>query len=120
MKFELQDGLKVGIGSDTVVHKSIEIGRITTALMFDAREAAERPMETPGGYQLAISPTRLHIELLRRRIKYIGDIQGPISERELKSLSDDDMEIIATRAQQLDEADEVPTDPRTHQESAAD
>lgn len=120
MKFELKDGLKVGMGDKIVTHKECEIGKVTTALLFEAREAAERPVATNEGHKLLISPTRLHIELLRRRIKRIGDINGPVTEKELKSLSDDDMEIIATKAEELDEAEDVPTDPRTAEESAAD
>lgn len=120
MIFQLKDGLKVGMGADIVVHKECHLLKVTTAMLFDAREAAERPVATPDGYQLVISPTRLRIELIRRRIKSIGDINGPLDERELKSLSDDDMEIIATKAEEMDDADGVPTDPRTGQESAAD
>lgn len=120
MKFELKDGLKVGMGDDAVTHKECEIKKVTTALLFEAREAAERPVSTPDGYQLIISPTRLRIEIIRRRIKRIGDINGPLDERELKSLSDDDMEIIATKAEEMDEADGVPTDPRNSREPATD
>lgn len=120
MKFDLKDGLKIGMGADVTTHKECVLGKVTTAMMLEAREAAERPVATPDGYQLVISPTRLRIELIRRRIKNIGDIQGPISEKELKSLSDDDMEIIGEKMEAMDDAEGVPTDPRAAQESAAD
>ncbi|MGA5655264.1 hypothetical protein [Rahnella contaminans] len=120
MKFQLKDGLKIGMGENIVTHKECEIMKVTTALLFDAREAAERPVATNDGHKLLISPTRLQIEILRRRIKHIGEINGPISENELKSLSDDDVEIIAKHAEKLDDAEDIPTDPRTSQEPAAD
>ncbi|EAR7071120.1 hypothetical protein J8N54_001645 [Salmonella enterica] len=120
MKFQLKDGLKVGLDKDAVIHKECEISKITTFMLTDARLAAERLVPTPTGYELLVSPTRVDIELLSRRIKRIGDINGPISERELKSLSEDDMVIIAKMAEQLDNAEEIPTDPRDNQESAAD
>ena len=120
MKIKLKDGLKVGIGDDADIYHDCDICKVTTAILLEAREAAEKPVQTPDGYQLVLSPTRLHIELVRRRIKSIGDIKGPLSETELKSLSDDDMELIADVVSKMDEADGVETGPRTNQESAAD
>lgn len=114
MKFTLKHGLK--IGDD--VYKDIEITPITTFIIQDSNEAAERPVKTPEGYKLLSSPARLGIEMMRRRIKYIGKIQGPITEKELRSLDDDDIQLINNKIDELDESQDLPTDPRTVAESA--
>lgn len=120
MKFELKDGLKVGMGSDIVVHKEVELKKVTTFMIIDAKVAAERPVLTPEGYELLVSENMLNIEILRRQIKHIGDIQGPISDKELRSLSDDDLGIIFDKAEELAKAGEMPTEGRLGAEPAAD
>lgn len=120
MKFELKDGLTVGMGDDKVTHTEIEVKKITTALLFEAREAAEKPVRTPEGYDLIISPTRLELEIIRRRIKRIGDIQGPIQEKEFKSLSEADINLIAEKVNELDDAEGMDTAGRLGEEPTGD
>ncbi|EHK1092687.1 hypothetical protein JFA41_003845 [Salmonella enterica subsp. enterica serovar Poona] len=114
MKFTLRHGLTVG----TDIYKDVEIIPVTTFMIQDAKEAAERPVSTPEGYKLLVSDSRTAIEMTRRRIKYIGDIQGPISEKELRRLHDDDMQLINEKCMEMDIAQDLPTDPRTVAESA--
>ncbi|EBN1281153.1 hypothetical protein CA052_01235 [Salmonella enterica] len=114
MKFTLKHGLAVG----TDIYKDIEIAPLTTFIIQDSQVAAERPVPTPEGYKLLVSESRAAIEMVRRRIKYIGDIQGPISEKELRRLHDEDMRLINEKCAELDIAQDLPTDPRTVAESA--
>ena len=120
MIFELKDGLKIGMGSDIVVHKEVELRKVTIFLLNDAKIAAERPVSTPDGYKLIVSENTLNTEILRRQIKRIGDIQGPVSEAELRSLSDDDLELIFDNAEELSLAEDMPTEGRLAAEPAAD
>ena len=81
MKFKLQDGIKVGEGSAARVLTEGEFRPLTAADLFAAQEAAETVKVLPGGTPaLIVSNSKLGREILRRAIKNLDDIDGPISE----------------------------------------
>jgi phage FluMu protein gp41 len=107
MKFNLKHGLTVGIDKDKVTHTEIEISKVTTKLLQQAKEAAEKVVPTPTGYELLISPTIMENEILRRRIVRIGDIQGPLQIKEFYSLHEDDIDLIVKNMQEFDKAEDL-------------
>lgn len=96
----LRDGLLL----DDVPQRSVALRDLTARDVLEASEAAEKPVMTADGWTMIISPTRLGAELLRRQIAHIGDIQGPLTMRQLQSLSDVDLQILQGGSEMLDEA----------------
>ena len=84
MKFKLQDGVKIGEGSTARVLMEGEFRSLTAADLFAAQEAAEIVKVLPGGTPaLIVSNSKLGREILRRAIRRLDDIDGPISEEML-------------------------------------
>lgn len=101
----LVDGLVYG-KEEPQTHYQVVLRELTAGDVIEAQEAAERPVPMPrGGVQLMVSQSRLSYELLRRQVKRVGDIDGPLSLAELKRLSTGDLERLDGQAQELDAAD---------------
>lgn len=109
---ELQHGLKYGDATHTtlVLKDHLTAGDIRAAA--EASEKIELVDDGNGNKEVAllISPTRMANEILRRQIKSIGNVQGPLSLAELDKLHQDDLALInqvANRLLELKAAHEV-------------
>ncbi|SQI34936.1 Mu-like prophage FluMu protein gp41 [Leminorella richardii] len=83
----LTTGLKVG----EEYHREVDIQELTAQHMIDADAASERVVESRNGPVLVKSPSRMTYELMRRAVKRIGPINGPISITELGKLTVEDL-----------------------------
>ena len=91
MEFRLKDGLMFGDEPQL----DVETRELTTQDLIEAECAAERLlMDAQGQPVLVVSQVLFNYELIRRQIKRIGKISGPISLKQLGSLSTADMEVI--------------------------
>ncbi len=57
-----------------------------------------------GNKELIVSPTLMGIHSLRRQVKAIGDLQGPMDLDDLNKLNREDFELLQLHAEQLDDA----------------
>lgn len=83
MEIELTNGLQ--IGGERVT--TLTLRRLTTGDLLDSEMAAEQVKLTPQGHQLIASAAVMSAELYRRSVAKIGDLDGPLSMSQLKSLS---------------------------------
>lgn len=94
-EFNLKYGLKLGDDTlkNVVMKSSLSAGEI-----LEASEAAEKLAMVGEGVNkepmFIISPTLMGIESVRRQIVSIGDIQGPISLHQIKSLHEVDLQLL--------------------------
>ncbi|WP_370429593.1 phage tail assembly protein [Actinobacillus pleuropneumoniae] len=101
MKVMLQTGLMFGEEAQL----EVTMRELTTGDLLDAEMAAERLVMTPEGEAvLAKSPALFGYELLRRQIASVGKINGPISMRQLRSLTTEDLNRISLYAQNWESA----------------
>lgn len=101
MKVMLQTGLMFGEEAQL----EVTMRELTTGDLLDAEMAAERLVMTPEGEAvLAKSPALFGYELLRRQIASVGKINGPISMRQLRSLTTEDLNRISLYAQSWESA----------------
>ena len=78
---------------------------LTTGDLLDAETAAERLVMTAEGEPVLVkSPALFGYEILRRQIASIGKINGPISLRELRSLTPEDLNRISLFVQNWESA----------------
>jgi phage FluMu protein gp41 len=96
----LKDGLQVG---DQVLTEA-ELREITAGDVIEAQEEAEKLVQSADGPRLVASPTLVGLGILRRQIKRIGSVQGPISVSELKKLSARDLNLLDVEAKRLEMA----------------
>ncbi|MEN6375324.1 MAG: hypothetical protein ABFD75_11180 [Smithella sp.] len=97
----LKKGLKVG----EVVHTAAVIREATGGDFIEATEEAERLCLTPeGNYILVASPALVGINTLRRQIVKIGDHVGPLTLKEMKLLSGQDIKLLQEAAENLENA----------------
>lgn len=71
--------------------------------IIDASLESEKPVQTPQGWQLLVSPVLLEQHVLRRQVLSIGDFQGPLTMAELKKLSQADLQLLQAAAGELDQ-----------------
>lgn len=91
MEFRLKTGLM--FGDDPQL--DVETRELNTQDLIEAECAAERLlMDGQGNPVLVVSQVLFNYELVRRQIKRIGKISGPISLKQLGSLTPEDLEII--------------------------
>lgn len=105
MQLTLKTGLPFGDGQQRTFERDVELQHLTTAQLLDAEEAAEKVSYTLDGRPvLTSSPFRFGLEVTRRRIKSIGQINGPLSRELLGMLSPEDYEAINTAIREMDMA----------------
>lgn len=104
MEFDLMDGITIGQGTEAETHHHVVLRQPTAADVIDAMQAAEKVVPTPEGYQLVSSPALMGIELMRRQVKKLGSLQGPLSVNNLRLLTGEDMAILQSNIEKLDEA----------------
>lgn len=91
----MQMTLKYGVMFGEEPQTDLETRDLTTADLIEAECAAERLMtDAFGNPILVVSQTLFNYELLRRQIKSIGKIQGPISIKMLGTLHTEDLALI--------------------------
>ncbi len=100
MEVKLTTGLKVG---DKPQITAI-LRQLTTGDLIDANKESEKVIATPTGYTLLTSNAELGVNILRRQIVKIGEIEGPITLETFRKLSTEDFEILQQAAENLDEA----------------
>ncbi|CAM3282997.1 putative prophage protein [Xenorhabdus nematophila ATCC 19061] len=98
MHFELRHGLAYGKDGDTELQFTVELRQLTAGDLIEAETASERVVVTANGPALLSSPALMGYELLRRTIARVGKIQGPLPLVMLKTLHQDDLELIARHA----------------------
>lgn len=102
--FKLDHGLKIGES----IHFDVELRELTAGDIIDAEEDAEKLVNAGSpsapNYVLVRSDIRASMAILRRQIRRIGDINGPINEREIRKLHPDDLFIIQRHAEAMDKA----------------
>lgn len=96
----LAHGLAVG----EKVHLEAAIRELTAGDIFDAQTDAERLVQTEDGPQLVASPSAVGIHTLRRQIRRIGEVEGPLSITELRKLHPIDLERLQREAMTLEQA----------------
>ncbi|CSF50788.1 phage tail assembly protein [Shigella sonnei] len=77
---------------------------LTAKDSIDAESEAERLMETRNGPVLVASPALRGIALLRRQIAAVGQIEGPLSPRQIGQLSERDLSRLMAAVSLLDSA----------------
>lgn len=96
----LAHGLKIG----EVLVKNIEIGELTVKDLIDAGTEAERVIEGGGQFRLATSPAMAGMHMLRRQVKCVGTLPGPLTLEQLLSLETEDFFMLQQAAARLDQA----------------
>lgn len=102
--FRLNHGLPLGKDQDIELQYDVTLRELTVADVLAAQEEAEKVVATPTGYALVMSPTRLGMQTIRRQIRSIGKVQGPLSLNDMGKLHPDDLAIITRHIDGLEEA----------------
>ncbi|EFO0869924.1 hypothetical protein DYP76_24980 [Escherichia coli] len=98
---DLLDGLPFGESREY----RVTFRELTAKDSIDAETEAERLMETRnGGPVLIASPALRGIALLRRQIAAVGQIEGPLSPRQIGQLSERDLSRLMAAVSLLDSA----------------
>ncbi|EMA7647481.1 hypothetical protein ACK2RV_001083 [Yersinia enterocolitica] len=96
MHIQLTHGLSYGKGDEEVKQFDVELRELNAGDLIEAEQASERMVMTPKGPALLASPATMGYEMVRRSIARIGIIQGPLSMALLKTLHQDDLELLLT------------------------
>lgn len=105
MQLTLKTGLPYGDGEQRTFERDVELQHLTTAQLLDAEEVSEKVVYTlEGRPQLTTSPFRFGLEVTRRRIKRIGQLNGPLSRELLGKLTPADYEAINQAIREMDAA----------------
>lgn len=94
IEIKLIHGLKIGdqVLYDVTIKDHLTAGEIREASMAAEKLVmVESPVSGKAEPELIVSPTLMAHEGLRRQIKSIGNINGPISLQELSLLHEDDL-----------------------------
>lgn len=104
--FELEHGLKaVGSGDEPLLYREVGLRELNTNDLIDAQLAAEKVVVHESGKAVAYTSDVLYgLELLRRQIAYIGEVEGPINIKMIRKLDPEDFDLIQRKAQELDQA----------------
>lgn len=101
MTVKLIDGLKVG--EETLT--DVELGDITAGDIIDANQEAEQVrvvvLDGKAEATVIVSPNLSAVHVLRRQIKKIGDMNGPIAYDVMRKLSAGDFELLLAKADQI-------------------
>ncbi|EEA3739685.1 hypothetical protein J5047_003355 [Salmonella enterica] len=84
---DLLDGLPFGEGREY----RVTFRELSAKDSIDAEMDAERVMDTRNGPILIASPSLRGVQLLRRQIAAVGDIEGPLSMLQIGQLSERDL-----------------------------
>lgn len=90
MQINLKDGFTV---SETLI-KTLTLRKLNTGDLLDSEAAAEQLKQTLKGHKLVASPVVMSAELYRRSVAKLGDLDGPLSIKQLKELTIHDYELL--------------------------
>ena len=93
-QFTLKRGLPYGKDENAVMQMDVTLRELTGGDMIEAEVASEKMVMTPKGPVLLSSSAIMGFELLRRSVARVGEIQGPLSMDQLKSLSAEDLALL--------------------------
>jgi phage FluMu protein gp41 len=99
-KFQLQDGYLVGEKKLL----DVELREVTAGDIVEAQADSEKLVHTSEGWQFVLSPSAVGINVLRRQIVRIGDVDGPLSVKDICRLSARDLERLQSEADALEQA----------------
>jgi len=94
----LENGLKVG----DVVHNVAVLREATVGDILAGSEESEKLMPTPDGYQLVPSPAHVSLNILRRQIVSIGELEAPFELSQMMLLSAKDLDLLHRAADSMD------------------
>ena len=97
----------LAVGDDGPRQTEAELRELTAGDVLEAAEESEKLVITPDGPSLVQSPTLMGVHTLRRQIKRIGSIPGPIPLSMLSMLPVADLELLQAEAEKLDQAIEA-------------
>lgn len=107
---QLSKGIEIG----GVIHREAILREPTALDVIEATAESERVAMVPTGFdnegvavmtpQLVASPTMTGINVLRRQIVSIGEINGPIDNLFFAKLSAEDLNILQRKALELEDA----------------
>ena len=93
-----------GLPLDGQPQKLAVIREANAGDVIEGSEESEKLVMTQSGeYQLVPSPTLVAANVLCKQVVSIGEIKGPLTLKELKKLSPDDMQLLQITAQTLEE-----------------
>ncbi|EGJ49052.1 phage tail assembly protein [Desulfocurvibacter africanus] len=118
--FAIKHGLKVG--EDTL--SEVLLREPTAGDIIEAQEESEKLVLVPSKDgpqpQFVTSPTLVGVNVLRRQIVRIGNVQGPIDLVMLKRLHPEDMGLLNRKADELEAAMLAEITPKTAGQEAAE
>jgi len=110
MDVKLEDGVEYtfrsnqGDGDRKEKIRDLILAPLDGGSVIAAQLESEVPIYHGGGLQLMTSPTLMGLNVLRRQVKKVGDLNGPLTIDQLKQVSPRDMAILQIAAEKLDEA----------------
>jgi len=104
LKHGLRLTLKNGDDERMEIYKTFEMREPTAGDVIDASEESEKLVTVKDGFEFVSSPALMGFHMLRRQIKKIGDISGPISVKNMRKLHPEDLEILQVAAENIDSA----------------
>lgn len=96
----LIDGYKVG---DELLTDAV-LRDVCSGDIINAQEESEKLVMTATGPELVPSPALVGVNILRRQIVRIGNVDGPISLKEMKKLTPTDLNLLQGKADEMDAA----------------
>ncbi|SHF88472.1 phage tail assembly protein [Vibrio gazogenes] len=99
MTFELTHGYKVG----EVTHLEVGLRELNSGDYIDAQMASEKVVVVNGEAVAYTSNVLYGLELLCRQVEFIGKVNGPLEEKDLRKLHQDDFALLQEKAKELDE-----------------
>ena len=105
VKFPLIHGLKVG---DDLL-KQVILREATAGDVIEAQEESEKlvtVLDKDGNpeHVFVPSPTMVGVHVLRRQIKALGNMSGPLSLDQVKKLNPEDLNLIQSKINDMEEA----------------
>ncbi|KJZ09425.1 hypothetical protein TW85_22010 [Marinomonas sp. S3726] len=103
-KVTLDKGISVG----DKTYKKVTLKALSAGDVISAMEESERVVmvPTPNGLEpsLLMSNALMGVNTLRRQIKTLGELEGPLEREQLDLLSDKDLEILQAGVTDMDNA----------------
>lgn len=102
--FDLEKGLSVG----GVVNKHVVLRELTAGDLIDAMAESERVVMVPtkdgAEPRLVLSDSLMGINCLRRQVKTLGDMAGPLDIDVLRQLSAEDLNLLQKGVEDMEKA----------------
>ncbi len=110
-EFQFEHGLTFGKGIDAEMQYDVVLRELTTGDIIDAREAAEKvifpnveEIKTGARPMTVVSEVQVGLELARRQVANVGEIQGPLTVAQLRKLHPADFEALNNNLKLFDDA----------------